>query len=249
MDRYIRKLIVVGENGNGKSSTCNTLLEKEIFVGANRARTARCETCFIHMGSVNVWLVDSPGMFEPNSVLAERALEIQNAVTECKEPHAFLIVFKADAQTDERIMQTVDMLRLIFGQQVMKHAIIVITNAARFRSDADFQKFYQNGKLKEIVKMCKGRIVKLENIRCSPERKKDMVDDIFAVVDKVSRMGKHCFRNSDLDCHKQMLEQHLVQVDASKPINEQIELMKKRLREQLPLQQGESGYYDVVDGH
>jgi GTPase Era involved in 16S rRNA processing len=153
MDRYTRKLIVVGENGNGKSSTCNTLLEKEIFIGANRARTARCETCFIHMGSVNVWLVDSPGMFEPNSVLAERALEIQNAVTECQEPHAFLIVFKADAQTDERIMQTVDMLRLIFGQQVMNHAIIVITNAARFRSDADFQKFYQTGKLKEIVKM------------------------------------------------------------------------------------------------
>ncbi|XP_045170485.1 GTPase IMAP family member 9-like [Mercenaria mercenaria] len=249
MSNYVRKIIVVGENGNGKSLTCNTLLGKEIFDGSRRSRTAGCETCYLHTRSVKLWVVDSPGMFEPVSVLAERALEIQNAVKECKDPHAFLIVFKADSRTDERNTNTIEMLRLIFGEVFFKHAIVVVTNAAKFKSDADFQSYRKQGKMSQIVDLCQGRIVRLENKDVTPQKKREMIDKVFALVDNVSRMGNFCYENKELHCHREMLEYHLKHVAANMPVNNQIEEMKRCLRENLQENGSDSGYYEVAKRH
>ncbi|XP_045175916.2 GTPase IMAP family member 8-like [Mercenaria mercenaria] len=222
------KIILIGKSGNGKSSTGNTLLGGRAFV-ADRDLNAVTEKCEMKTGNFmthKLSVVDTPGLFDTAKSLAERALEIQKAVTICPGPHAFLLVFSGANRMTEEEKFTIDLMRVIFGEKVFDNTIIVFTRGSEFSSDADFTEFWEkNVVIKKLVEQCNGRILKIENINGNRD---EACWDILNAI-----QSPHVYKYQYLNIHKNALEKHLKNYNGKRDIHKELEDVVGRLASEL----------------
>jgi hypothetical protein len=232
---------MIGKSGNGKSSTGNSLLGCNGFhvkksLKAVTEQSNMKTSCLKTTQIISV--VDTPGLFDEGSSLAERALEIQRAVKICPEPHAFLLVFNSDNRFTEEEKRTVDMMRIIFGENIFEHTCIVFTRGSGFDNEGKFREFWENeGFLKDMVQKCKGRIFKVENFKQSHAS-----DEAFSTIINSMKTGP-VYKNDQLDDHKIVLEEHLNNNQSeNQDINKQIEQLLKNLNKRPSSRNWRAGF-------
>ncbi|XP_053390889.1 GTPase IMAP family member 8-like [Mercenaria mercenaria] len=222
-----RRLILVGNNGSGKSTTGNALLGRYVFFNG-RLKRCKMMTGMNKTRNLSLRIVDTPGLFDIDIPFAERALEIQRSVDICSGPHAFLIVISAEKDMTVRgkFTDTIDMMRLMFGENVFESAIIVFTHGKSFVCDKDFRRFWtEQTELAQLVSQCEHRVVRVENV----EECVDQDDEIMKMVNGMSMNGMAVSNFPRIEIHRSVLQDHLENYNGDSSIQAQVIKVKREI--------------------
>ena len=114
--------MTVGRTGEGKSSTCNSLLGEKLFESeagfCSKSKSSKYKKANVH--GLEVAVVDTPGIFDTDDEQENTLLEIMKCLLLTSPgPHAFLLVISIQRYTKEA-RKAVSILRKYFGADALE---------------------------------------------------------------------------------------------------------------------------------
>ncbi|KAK9978847.1 hypothetical protein ABG768_020585 [Culter alburnus] len=185
----MRRMVVVGRTGAGKSSSGNTILDRKAFRAAKSSSSVTKE-CWKETGEVagrEITLVDTPGLFDTDVSDENLKQEISKCVNmTAPGPHAIILVIQLGPFTKEERL-SVEKIRAIFGETADKHTIILFTHGDELTSSIEDYVDGANEKLKEVIRRCGGRYHVFNNQ--DSEDRMQVVDFLEKVDEMVTANG------------------------------------------------------------
>jgi hypothetical protein len=179
-------------------------------------------------------IIDTPGLLDTTKRVGERALDIQQSVEICPNPHVFLLVFSAGNRMTEDECFTIDILRIIFGEKVFNHTIVVFTHGEM--SDEKFKKFWtQNKHFVNLIEKCGNRVVKIENDDAYFNRNEG-VHEIENIIEELTEGGRYCYSYKYVNIHRSVIEEHLIKYQGKGNLREDISDIIDKLGKKLDQQ-------------
>ncbi|XP_065133682.2 GTPase IMAP family member 4-like [Paramisgurnus dabryanus] len=188
------RIVMLGKQGAGKSSSGNTLLDQNLFhTAAHTDRvTQTCSAQTSTIGQEKITVVDTPGWPDSSSE-TEIKQEIMKCIDMCSPgPHVFLLVLPIGRFTDEEIKTIIDIMTE-FGPEANKHMLLLFTRGDDLeeKSIEDYLKNTQED-LKNILEMCSGY-----HVFNNRDKNKNIQSQVSSILQKINRMvennAKKCY--------------------------------------------------------
>ncbi|MED6278025.1 hypothetical protein CHARACLAT_019511 [Characodon lateralis] len=204
----IRRIVVLGKTGAGKSSLLNTVFGENVFPinDSVNSGTSVCQSKLKKVDGKSILLTDTPGFFDTLRSEKEMEADIVKCITECAPgPHVFIIVFKVQKFTEQE-KQIIKKLTDIFSDEVLKFAMVLFTHGDWLPEGMQIDHFVnESEELSNLVKKCGGRYNVLDN-RYWKETQDDYRNNIFQVKELLNTIDKIFEANNGGFYTKEMLQ-------------------------------------------
>ncbi|XP_060586166.1 GTPase IMAP family member 8-like [Ruditapes philippinarum] len=217
-----RSIILLGSNGSGKSSVGNSLLGKYVF---SHPKLSECKQIkdFSRQHNISLNIIDTPGLFDADVSLAEGALELQKSLNICPNPHAFLIVVNTN-DGKEYLDYTVDMLPLIFGENVFDNAIVFVNHRDDYAADSWVNEH-------QLVSRCGRRVVTAKTLDACMNKVTGAA--ILKKVSLLTSSGVSVYTHKSIELHRRVLIGCMSVCGTGDDIRSQLNEMNTRLKAML----------------
>ncbi|KAJ4747300.1 P-loop containing nucleoside triphosphate hydrolases superfamily protein [Rhynchospora pubera] len=163
-------LVLVGEIGEEKSATGNSILGRKAFKSTltldNSKRRPYCQ-CIVD------W---SDGSDEGGKEIAKCLDLAKDGI------HAVILVFSVKSRFSEGEETMLERLQMLFGKRIVEYMILVFTGGDELEEDGEtFQEYLS----RIIIEMCENRVVLFNNEAKNENVKDDQVQKLLFYVDQV----------------------------------------------------------------
>ncbi|NWU55280.1 GIMA2 GTPase, partial [Dromas ardeola] len=195
------RLLLVGRSGAGKSSTGNNLLGEHVFKSklATETVTVSCAQAQGRWGDEDITVIDTADIFNPRVAISEAYKEIIHCVRlSSPGPHALLLVTER-GQFFEEDKEAVQRLQEIFGVDVLRHTIVLLTHAEDLVESSwhDYLWSYGSKALWNLILQC-GRRYCSFNTRAVGAQRDQQVAKLMEMVYHVVRENGGKWYSNDM---------------------------------------------------
>uniref|UniRef100_A0AAQ4NSR8 AIG1-type G domain-containing protein n=1 Tax=Gasterosteus aculeatus aculeatus TaxID=481459 RepID=A0AAQ4NSR8_GASAC len=211
------RIVILGKTGVGKSSLANTILGEDVFqIGFNGvSATSECQSETRRVDGRDVTLIDTLGVFDTGRSEEELKPAIVKCITECSPgPHAFIIVFKVEAFTDQE-QDVINKINQFFSEEAFKYATVLFTRGDQLKEGQTIEEYFHNNHLvSDLIKKCGGRCHVIDNkywknnqpyeYRCNQFQVKQLMKTIDHMIEE--NKGS-CYTNEMLQAVEKLIQE------------------------------------------